>query len=399
MNDEVREYCSVNTNIKEDNFVGIKVEDNKFSIHFPLGYGLGDTTFDVIKDVELLFKVLRRYGRKDGMSKSGFSETNLVERLPLYSYLDIYKYFLKFGYFQETEDIFQRNGSGKTMWDKTIKLNTPYKSGDEYYYFDFIKQKKDIDHDHIITNIHKYCLNEAYNKIGWLYNMVIPEKPKSKINIEIMIIELNKRIKNTFKTVDKELFKNLKNILMSLDFSANSLLEYGTYHFEYVWENMIDDVLGEKDKENYFPRTSWEILDMGPKHNRVLEPDTIFKDDDFIVVIDAKYYRYSETDKLNDLPASSSINKQITYGEYVHNKYKNMTVYSAFLLPANNDFLNLFGVARADWKSNQNTYEEILGVFMDIKLLMKNYINSSNEIKDKFIDNIKEMYEQKNSKK
>lgn len=392
MNDKVLEYCSVNTNENGDDFVGIKVEKDNFSIHFPLGYRLDDRANDVKKDVQLLFKVLKRYGRKGSITKAGFSKINLVDRLPLYSYLDIYKYFLKFGYYIETEKVFQRNGSGKIRWDKTIKSNIPYKNQEEYYYFDFIKQNNIIEQDNIITMIHKYCLNEAYNKIGWLYNMVKPEKPNNKINKNIMIIALNKKINNSFNTVDIELFQNLKNILLSYDSEANTIQEYGTYNFEYVWEKMIDNVLGEQDKETYFPQTSWEIFDIGPKSNRVLEPDTILKEDDILVVIDAKYYRYSSTKKLNDLPASSSINKQITYGEFVHNNFSKYTVYNAFLLPSNNDSLSLFGIAKGDWKTNQETYEKILGIFMDVKTLMINYIYIDKKFKKEIINKIKDMY-------
>lgn len=36
-----------------------------------------------------------------------------------------------------------------------------------------------------------------------------------------------------------------------------------------------------------------------------------------VYVLDAKYYKYGATGKLSDLPESTSINKQITYGEFI----------------------------------------------------------------------------------
>lgn len=56
-----------------------------------------------------------------------------------------------------------------------------------------------------------------------------------------------------------------------------------------------------------------------------------------IYVLDAKYYKYGATKNRFDLPESASINKQITYGEYIDAqadlKNPDSVIYNAFLMP------------------------------------------------------------------
>ena len=118
--------------------------------------------------------------------------------------------------------------------------------------------------------------------------------------------------------------------------------------------------------------------------------------DDKVYVVDAKYYRYGVTGVRNHLPESSSINKQITYAEYIEtsnelkSKYGNRPIYNAFLMPfnrTNNPFsvsqyyLNI-GEGISDWKHNDKTYEKVQGIVIDITFLMKTYSGShSTQIK------------------
>ena len=62
----------------------------------------------------------------------------------------------------------------------------------------------------------------------------------------------------------------------------------------------------------------------------------------FYLYYDAKYYRYGDSKDPTELPRSTSINKQITYGEYVATdpKFKDENghappVYNVFLMPFN----------------------------------------------------------------
>lgn len=165
---------------------------------------------------------------------------------------------------------------------------------------------------------------------------------------------------------------------------------FGTYSFEYVWEKLIDRVFGIPDKCKYFPRTRWYLKGKG-KENYALEPDTIMLYNGKIFVLDAKYYRYGITGNPAHLPGSSSINKQITYGEYIYTQARfkqaygdDVPVYNAFLMPYNSA-KNVFGLhtiygnigeAVGDWKSGTHYYEHVQGIVVDIRYLMYHYTGS-----------------------
>ena len=130
----------------------------------------------------------------------------------------------------------------------------------------------------------------------------------------------------------------------------------------------------------YFPKTSWWI-DKTKHENASLEPDTIMISGTNVYILDAKYYKYGVTGNTRDLPESTSINKQITYGEYVatEKKFKkkhgdNMRVYNAFLMLK-------IGEAISNWKDNSEEYQKIQGILIDVKSLMSiNVRQEMNEI-------------------
>ena len=105
---------------------------------------------------------------------------------------------------------------------------------------------------------------------------------------------------------------------------------------------------------------------------------------DKIYVLDAKYYKFGATGRTSDMPESTSINKQITYGEYIAETdlfKKNgrvPTVYNAFIMPYSADSqlwksdanLLYVGEAVSNWKSNKKTYERVQGILLDVRYLM-----------------------------
>ena len=108
-----------------------------------------------------------------------------------------------------------------------------------------------------------------------------------------------------------------------------------------------------------------------------------------VYVLDAKYYKYGWSGNPGHLPESTSINKQITYGEYISEteKFRNENgkgpaVYNAFLMPFDSsdnrfgteDELYYAGSAVSDWKTTDGTkpYEQVAGILLDIKAIMKN---------------------------
>lgn len=112
-------------------------------------------------------------------------------------------------------------------------------------------------------------------------------------------------------------------------------------------------------------------------------PDTIMIYNDKYYILDAKCYKYGWTGIPDHLPNGSSINKQITYGEYLE-KYKGVnpnSLFNAFIMPYNmaKNHFNLtsvvgnIGEAVGDWRFNKKYYERIQGIVMDTRYLMYHY--------------------------
>ena len=378
--------CKVNTNWDEDIFVGLKCDGDDISIHFPLGFDISHDEKELRSDILLLLDTIRSTtSRKESEYVQGIKSYEQVS-FPVQAYLEVIFDFYKRGYYKEIEVLYNVAKRGKINWNRTIKTQKAYIQDGNAYYLDFVTKNNSLQNDQMITLIHEYCVYESFDKIGWLFTNSMPQKPRIKFNYKMFKGILMDKIAATFNDNNKMLFRNLLAIIdyTGAGFSTKKF-QYGTYRFEYVWESLVDKVYGISGKEEFFPKTYWNI-DKNVVPNACLEPDTIMLCNNDVYVLDAKYYKYGATKRAVDLPESTSINKQITYGEYIdeqksfRQKYgDNMKVYNAFLMPFNSqsdkwmteDKVIRIGQAYGDWKTNLKSYEKVQGIVVDIKYLMK----------------------------
>lgn len=378
--------CKVNTNWDEDIFVGLKCDGDDISIHFPLGFDISHDEKELRSDILLLLDTIRSTtSRKESEYVQGIKSYEQVS-FPVQAYLEVIFDFYKRGYYKEIEVLYNVAKRGKINWNRTIKTQKAYIQDGNAYYLDFVTKNNSLQNDQMITLIHEYCVYESFDKIGWLFTNSMPQKPRIKFNYKMFKGILMDKIAATFNDNNKMLFRNLLTIIdyTGAGFSTRKF-QYGTYRFEYVWESLVDKVYGISGKEEFFPKTYWNI-DKNVVPNACLEPDTIMLCNNDVYVLDAKYYKYGATKRAVDLPESTSINKQITYGEYIdeqksfRQKYgDNMKVYNAFLMPFNSqsdkwmteDKVIRIGQAYGDWKTNLKSYEKVQGIVVDIKYLMK----------------------------
>ena len=378
--------CKVNTNWDEDIFVGLKCDGDDISIHFPLGFDISHEEKELRSDILLLLDTIRSTtSRKESEYVQGIKSYEQVS-FPVQAYLEVIFDFYKRGYYKEIEVLYNVAKRGKINWNRTIKTQKAYIQDGNAYYLDFVTKNNSLQNDQMITIIHEYCVYESFDKMGWLFTNSMPQKPRIKFNYRMFKGILMDKIASTFNDNNKMLFRNL---LAIIDYTGSGFstkkFQYGTYRFEYIWESLVDKVYGISGKEEFFPKTYWNI-DKNVVPNACLEPDTIMLCNNDVYVLDAKYYKYGATKRAVDLPESTSINKQITYGEYIDEQKKfrqkygdNMKVYNAFLMPFNSksdkwmieDKVIRIGQAYGDWKTNLKSYEKVQGIVVDIKFLMK----------------------------
>ena len=392
--------CHVSTNEGTDTFVGIRCDGERIRVCFPIGYNLGKTQDEQKKDIQLLIRVLARFSniKEKSIPQSPIKNFEIVN-FPIQAYLIILDEFYNRGYYNEIEHIFKTNGNGPKNWAKTIKTQKAYQQDDSFIYLSTITQESKVDISNYITKINEFCVDEAYNKIGFLFKKIYPKKPTILFNEKRFISSLKAKLCKENNDKNKLLLSSMIEMIQYIGQNGqNSRFFFGTTHFEYVWERLIDFNFGVDNKNYYYSRTSWYLNTGGNHVKSALEPDTIMRLGKKIFILDAKYYRYGVSKDPSELPHSTSINKQITYGEYVatSQKFKDSNgksplVYNAFLMPFNRDgeyfrtdknMLHI-GEARGDWKKTNALYERVQGVLLDVKWLMSKTVkHNQNDISE-----------------
>ncbi len=400
----IRDRCHVNTNDDGDSFVGVKADTDDAIIYFPIGYQLPANDDDLRVDINNLLGVLAAFMKEDRVIEVSKFEAPRTVDFPMHAYLKVIRSFLRMGrYYIETDPQFRTDTKGKTSWPRTVReqIALVQKNG-SLVFTNMTVRSVAPNANKQITQIHRFCVYEAFEKMGWLYVPFMPDKPGPHPGIKESIYILDKKLVATNDDVEQELFNAMRDMLVYIDErSSDKQYFFGTDFFENVWERMIDKAFGVEDKEQYFPRTRW-LLDYGrDKEKRPLQPDTIMIYGDKYYVLDAKLYRYGWDPKPDHLPNSADINKQITYGEYIEQtkSLPNEKLYNAFIMPYNKEN-NLFmlngnvgniGEAVSDWESNLKNYERIQGIVVDTRYLMYNYIGTSEQQKKEMAECIEKV--------
>ena len=419
-------WCSSDEK-KDKSFVGIKIEDNRPKIYFPMGYRASKPPEDICKrDFYQLIAVLN-----DKSLQSYFSEEDLKKSqldFPFYAYLSVLQYYLDFGYFVESETIYKKGFSGKISWPRTIKriksqVVKDEEGHDQVVYLNLITRKTSYREDNLITLVHKFCVKESARLIGPLYGISENEveEPELLFDYELFAEVIQDKIAATFNDKHLELFHAMLKMVRYLgnkenrgeDGSENEPL-FGVNTFAPVWEAMVDKIFGKlpqgvaKDKFN--PHLKFVIEgsknddgikyqdddDKDEKHRSTLRPDTIMVMGEGVYILDSKYYKYGLTRFNSHLPGAESVCKQMAYAEYVEMRLKEIPafagmtshgVYNAFIMPYCADAegasassatfqMKREGYIYGDWKDRGQDYHKIACILFDMKSVMRNYANN-----------------------
>ena len=378
----LKDFCVVSKS-EYDDFVGLKFEDGRPKVIFPRGFRLSNDESQTRKDIVRLLAAIQRFsGRQEGSSTSSL-DGDIQLTFPILSYQYIIKDFLANGYYIERETQYVDGTRGKINWKRTVQKKQPAFNNGNLVYLDFVVKTNKVNSNNLLTRIHEYCVRESFEKLGWLYltSETLPPKPKIRFNKRMFTSVLKDALNSTFNDHKRLLFTSMLNIVNSRQELVDSVDKeaYGVTRFEYIWEKMIDHVFGEDNKDKYFPHATWHIVSGNSVVSSALEPDTIMLHEDKVYILDAKYYKYGITRNPMHLPASSSIEKQIVYGEYVEANLgiSRDKIYNAFVMPFDSgiegDPCKFVSVGTADWKTygvDRANYDYVLGILMDTRYLM-----------------------------
>ena len=386
----------------DNSFIGIKIKNNIIEFYYPESYQLADykSNFkEFRKDVLSILGTIK-IAKTLSLSKAKIESSLSNNNFAILSYLWIIKDYLNNGFYVNREKEFKTNQRGKINWKRTMK-NQPIISGNNLIYKDIVVEVRN-SFDNIIVDIHKYCVKKSIDFIGWLFNLnskSIITKPFNNTIKNQYLHAIRAEIDKSFDDYKKLRLNHMLKVLEGLDGESNNdEFVYGVDSYYYIFERMIDSIFGnQKDLKEFNPKANWYLAKDSFKKipSSELRPDSILinNETNIAYILDSKYYRFGITSEAADLPETTSIQKQITYGEYLkkNSNIKVKDIRNAFILPYNmysnefntNDLIHYIGFSMAEWKENtENKYESIFAFLIDMKHVIKfwNKHNHENDI-------------------
>ena len=371
---------------KSTDFVGICLNEGNVEINVPQVFRKEE---NYKKDLLLFLNSISLAKTVDKEKINSGTKDNDI--WPFESYLWIIKDYLDNGFYYNREKVYSNSYSGKIEWKKTLR-NLPIYSGGNIIYDKLVTSRMSASND-MIAQIYKLCLKQSINRIGWLYNYNLYVDVQQLVSVTEMISIVRKELLNTFDDIKRIRFNHMLKILKNVDGDnvISSSSTYGIENYYYVFETMVDMFFDgiKDDKKKYNPNGYWKLNNQKEKVASSLRPDTILKRNDATYILDAKMYQYGVTHNTNDLPETQSIQKQITYGDFVYNNIGDKNVRNAFILPYNKELkefkndedvlkynngdLAYFGYSRVDWREKFKDYDYVYAYGIDFNYLLRNY--------------------------
>ena len=406
---EIRNLLKIPATGKQDNqFVGIKIVNNQIEFHYPETYQLSEDDEGLRKDILTVLRSVSLAKTKASDLSSYNTRHTYGYVFPLGAFLWIISDYITYGRYENREKIYDRGVRGKINWKRTMHSN-PIISGGNVIYTNIVSEKK-TQKDNLLTEIYYFCVQKAIDAVGWLYGISFDSDGVDYyklFNEKKYLVALNTELSHTFDDQKKIRLQNMKSIIMGLDDDMINTRDmvYGVDSYDYVYERMVDSLFSRVDNiREFYPNATWDmVLESGPVNSSNLRPDTILIKDNKVYILDAKYYRYGTTFKTSDMPETTSVQKQITYGEYVKKvkagEYED--VFSAFVLPyskTNNmhrrrfhNNLEFIGIGKATWYDTENVNSRnVVALLIDTRFLLTNWIKKNEDNIDSIIRLIEE---------
>lgn len=196
--------------IKNCLLVGVKADTDDAVIYFPIGYQLPANDDDLRADINNLFYVLAAFMKEDKViEESKFAAPRTVD-FPMHAYLKVIRDYLRTGrYYIETDPRYKTDTKGRTSWSRTVREQRALVQKNGSLIFTNMTVRSNTPNaDKKITQIHKYCVYEAFEKMGWLYVPYMPEKPGPHPDNREAIYILEKKLASTHNDVESCFQKN-----------------------------------------------------------------------------------------------------------------------------------------------------------------------------------------------
>lgn len=390
----------------DDSFVGLRIKGNDIHFFYPEAYRFEVDTESTRGDIIDLLRTIGIAKTKSIEPSKANNTTRVQGEFALLSYLWVIKDYLANGFYINREKRYKVNQAGRVDWKRTMQTQPIVSNGNIIYPNIIVSVKNEVDN--LMVEIHKYCVKKSIDFIGWLFNLkssFIETKPFNEGVKKLYLTTVKKELDKTFDDDKRIRLKHLLNVISGLDTNENNdEFVYGVDSYYYIYERMIDSIFGNiKDMRDFNPTAKWQLVRNNYKETKSsdLRPDTIIvTDDGSVFILDSKFYRFGFTGDERDLPETTSIQKQITYGDYIKRnvtKVEVKAIYNAFLLPydkqrevfCSEEDIQYIGFAKSTWKENRAGHEIIHTFLIDLNHVVKSWskLNHSEDV-DRLIDEI-----------
>ena len=328
-------------------FVGVAKLDHSGEIPIVIPYGVRFDD-DVISDSDVSQKdqyaFLRRYVKAVQKAlSSSLTKERLEEKAGIHNpvaAVNLLHDYLSMGKFIEFESVSGLSEKGKIDFNQTIKRVQPTMVGNSFFYDQFVTRKRIEAEDSLVADVQCNVINHFMGHGGVILFGQSVSIPIRKIDftdtsvIELTITKLRKELTNTFNSRKENIIRWSISYLEGLRNLNDKEKDGGNWKYAIIastlWEVMIDSVLGnqtERDKTKYGKTYEFTEMKDGSiyKRGRPTQHDTIYEDDESLIIIDAKMYGSPL-----DLLSEKVLGKQFGYYEQAklvkakENKKKNI---------------------------------------------------------------------------
>ncbi len=386
-------------------FVGFVIYKEKMLAVFPKHYFEEKNVLneqETKENVKLLFQVIRKYifeNKSNPVADKyiGYEE-NFESDYPFSDFFRVYEYYKKYGIYKEENILVKKNSKGKISWKDTIQKSNVIVSNDNLIFLP-LYSKNISTKDAFISQCMVYVINHTLKNFPYFIELPLVRGTECKIDFLTNKDYTLRQLYQYRNTIFKDYQKELLEALISFFEKYNKKADGGAIHikinyFDMIWEKMVNKYLNDcfvrvdeqnrklefkyerNKKSNNFKSKKFDIDKS--EHKFSIKPDHYLNDGENMYVFDSKYYN-----EINDLNY-----KQFSYTILLGNSQlgKNRKLYSALLLPGKSKGKLHLQLDIPYCQLNQGC-NYIIEQFLDVKLLMKNYLNMNieNELKEQKI--------------
>lgn len=373
-------YSSV---LKSDvlDFVGFIVKNGKILAVFPKHYVSVENLSTLNEtDMSLLFNTLI----KNELDKNQDYIGDMIDyesNYPFKSFFEVYKYFLNYGLFQETNNSIKPGYNGKFSWKDTIRKSQVIMSQNSIILMP-LYVKKTYSEQVFLTECMAYVINYTVEKFSAFLNL----KSVTGINVKLevfnnkdfVISKLHLIHAKAFKDVEKKLIRSIIDFFKGCNEGGSMVIKH--YNFELIWESMVQKYLnlyfvGVKDglpvidtsctnNNRKFVKKAFKINNLNQKHQ--IEPDHYYIENDNQYIFDSKYY--ISLDRIDY--------KQIAYYSMLKSLVEGET-FNVLILPTEEDSDSYYY-----FELNEKYYTEaknkisIVATYLNMRNVIESYTNN-----------------------